>query len=942
MQEGTDEAPSNRAIETPHGTFWVQGLDRFAIGGALDTEVTEAVARHYARFGGAPKAVIWDDAVLNFRPHNLSLTLQRVFVPAGDPLLAAALDCSARAAVRADMVPADGLQTTDPLGGFAWPEEVAHAPGLMRMIGWPEQAPLREMAPPQPSGRAGSISIVINYRDKSATTIACLEHIRRQQVEGRLELLLVNNQSDDAERRAVKAAANDLFGGDPTVSVIHINYADTFNHSRQCNAAAAKATGEVLVMMSNDCFLAEPHALQTLADWALEPDTGVVGPRLVGDDGTVQCAGIAIGPRTPADPELRIHEAEVTYLSRIVRRAAGASFACAAIARTTWNELGGADIEAFTIDYNDAEFCLRLTETGRANLYVGTVSARHQAGMADVRTRESAEDLHARLAARHPLEGLPRLNPYGLPVKVYPDFASRSAQAICDYARTYRKALDLRGTDSPTPRLALDAAFDTLARAPSADEPQGQAVDGAARLVCATLLASVPDKTLPDRYRKSFPMLQAAFDEWRIAAMRRPVPLDVPRAPKETPEPDVAAEADPAPEPAAIQWTGTADPDPQREFLSHTDAGIDRAHHRILVFADSFGPSPQILFLEGLRGARAAGTAAVRILSEDDLLRLRSLRGEEHRAAYLAATIAHVRPTAIVYSRMADQTCHRAVAAAAAGSDAPRLCHIDDDFFTLPAVVGVDRYREGRHPRRIHTLTRIAEEADLVLASTPILARRMAAQFGPARVGLCEMSTGGLPFRQQPRTGPLTIGYFGSATHNRDLAMIAPALTQIRADHPDIGIEIVGSVARRSAAAELGNAVVRRPELEHDYAAFRGAMRAWHWDIGLAPLGAHPFNAAKTPIKWTEYAQAGIATLASRTEPYLDLGREGALMLASPDEWHGKLTALIADSGRRLALVETSNRLLASYRGWARMEERLFGLIDRAASRRALPARMAA
>lgn len=923
-----NDQPANGAIETPHGTYWVQGLDRFAVGGQLHAEVAAAAAAHHAQFGQAPKAVIWDDAVLQFRLHNLSLTLHRVFVPPGDPLLAVALDSSARAAVRADVVAAEEPYATDCLGGLEWPSEVAHAPGLVRMIGWPDRAPLRSVEPPRPSGRAASISIVINYFNRAELTIGCLEHIRRQKVDARLEIILVNNRSDEEQRRKVKSAAQRLFATDAAVSIRHINYDNAFNHSRQCNTAAAAATGDVLLMLSNDCDLLDPAALQTLADWALEPGVGMVGPRLIGDDDVVHCAGIAIGPRSANAPGLRIHEAEVPYLSGLIRRSTGASFACAAIARTTWVTMGGADTKQFTIDYNDADFSLRLLRKGYHNLYIGTVSVRHQPGMADVRTRESAEELHGKLAARHRLDTLPRLNPYTMQIKVYPEFGDRCAQAVCDYARTFRKARDLYRADGEVPRLALRAAFDALVAA-AHTPPEARArgsrahpIDAAARLVCATLIVS--DGKTPERYRKSFLLLQAAFDHLHALAVRPVTPINL-----AGPAPAMARRAA-----QPVRKAGEdADPDPKREYLSHSDPDFSNAVHRILVFADGFGASPQILFLQGLASARSAGRAAVRIFSEDDLLRLRSPNDPERRAAYLARTMDYTRPTAIVFSRMADQDSYRAIVAAAAKLDVPLVCHIDDDFFALPAVIGVDRYREARHPRRIHGLAQIAARSDLILVSTPVLARRMAEQFGASRIGLCEMARGGSPFRRDPREGPLVIGYHGSATHNRDLEMIAPALERIAREHPTLRIEIVGSVARRSAAAALGEHVVRRSELEQDYAAFRAGMRGWGWDIGLAPLGAHPFNAAKTPIKWTEYAQAGIPTLASRTEPYLELGRRGALMLASPDEWHGRLTELIARPERRGALVDTSNHILASWRGWEVMEERLLGLLGRAAAR---------
>ena len=49
---------------------------------------------------------------------------------------------------------------------------------------------------------------------------------------------------------------------------------------------------------------------------------------------------------------------------------------------------------------------------------------------------------------------------------------------------------------------------------------------------------------------------------------------------------------------------------------AYSDAFPSDADVRLLVFADQFGPSQSIAFIEGLAGGRAAGRAAVRLLEE--------------------------------------------------------------------------------------------------------------------------------------------------------------------------------------------------------------------------------------------------------------------------------------------------------------------------------------
>ena len=49
---------------------------------------------------------------------------------------------------------------------------------------------------------------------------------------------------------------------------------------------------------------------------------------------------------------------------------------------------------------------------------------------------------------------------------------------------------------------------------------------------------------------------------------------------------------------------------------AYSDAFPSTAPVRLLVFADNFGASQSIAFVEGLQGARSAGRVAVRIIEE--------------------------------------------------------------------------------------------------------------------------------------------------------------------------------------------------------------------------------------------------------------------------------------------------------------------------------------
>ncbi len=119
----------------------------------------------------------------------------------------------------------------------------------------------------------------------------------------------------------------------------------------------------------------------------------------------------------------------------------------------------------------------------------------------------------------------------------------------------------------------------------------------------------------------------------------------------------------------------------------------------------------------------------------------------------------------------------------------------------------------------------------------------------------------------------------GSASHGPDLELVLPALNAVAAEVPNVRIELFGSIARAADPDLLPKGTMLRNPVAGDYRSFRDALGELEWDIGLAPLHATPYNLCKTPTKWTEYAEAGIAALVSDMpvyRPMIDGGRRRA------------------------------------------------------------------
>jgi glycosyltransferase involved in cell wall biosynthesis len=154
----------------------------------------------------------------------------------------------------------------------------------------------------------------------------------------------------------------------------------------------------------------------------------------------------------------------------------------------------------------------------------------------------------------------------------------------------------------------------------------------------------------------------------------------------------------------------------------------------------------------------------------------------------------------------------------------------------------------------------------------------------------------------------VVIGYFsGTGSHNRDFALITPALLTILDRYPQVWLHVSGQL-----------------DLDGRFLAYRERIRrapfvTWQElpnlvaqvDINLAPLELdNPFCQAKSEIKYTEAALVGIPTVASPTEAFAYAMQPGetGLLADSEEAWLAALTHLIEQPAERRRLGEAARR----------------------------------
>ncbi len=246
------------------------------------------------------------------------------------------------------------------------------------------------------------ITVVVPTRDRLDLLRPCIESLYRTNEATRLELLIVDNRS---EQPATLEWLAHMAHSQPRCRVLRADRA--FNWCALNNLGVRAGEGDVFVFLNNDTVSLAAGWLRRLAEYAQRHDVGAVGPMLLYPDGSIQSAGMVIGCGDRADqlyrgtrPDFDDHAFVSPQRPRNVAAVAGA---CLAVARRTLDNIGGFD-ETYPVA-GDVEFCLRAHAHGLYNVCAADVAlVHHESG---TRGRHG-EDADAKQLARLVVRELPQ------------------------------------------------------------------------------------------------------------------------------------------------------------------------------------------------------------------------------------------------------------------------------------------------------------------------------------------------------------------------------------------------------------------------------------------------------------------------------------------------------------------------------------------------------
>lgn len=259
------------------------------------------------------------------------------------------------------------------------------------------------------------VSIVIPTKNGKDLVKACIESILERTTYHHFEILLVDNNSDEAE----SLSYFDSLVSHPRIRLL--KYPFEFNYSAINNFAVKQARGEVIALVNNDIEVIESEWLTYMVGHVMRADIGCVGAKLLYANKLIQHAGVVMGYGGGAGHAHKYFPAEHPgYLNRIsgTQNFSAVTAACLLVKKSDYEQVGGLNEVEFKVAFNDVDFCLRILGLGRRNLYCAEAILYHHESVsrgfedtAEKQARFNSEVIYMQSMWQHFIDNDPAYNP---------------------------------------------------------------------------------------------------------------------------------------------------------------------------------------------------------------------------------------------------------------------------------------------------------------------------------------------------------------------------------------------------------------------------------------------------------------------------------------------------------------------------------------------------
>jgi GT2 family glycosyltransferase len=184
--------------------------------------------------------------------------------------------------------------------------------------------------------------------------LECVRSIRELSTYKNLEIIVLED-----------APVDELFARLQPFDVKRVSVKDPFNFSRKINLGAQASSGEHLILLNDDTDVVTPDWVESMLEYSQWPEIGAVGAKLLFPDGSQQHTGVTILEGNPGHAFYQFPGDHPGYFfsSKVHRNWSAVTAACMMTRKNVFNQVGGFN-EAFPLNYNDVDYCLRVREAG--------------------------------------------------------------------------------------------------------------------------------------------------------------------------------------------------------------------------------------------------------------------------------------------------------------------------------------------------------------------------------------------------------------------------------------------------------------------------------------------------------------------------------------------------------------------------------------------------
>ncbi len=218
------------------------------------------------------------------------------------------------------------------------------------------------------------VVIIVSYEGNPTLLRTCIRSLYDRACYDNYEVVIMDASYHEDEDQA---CIDSLLAEFETLSVL--TWDEPINRAKMANYAARHTEGEFLLYINGDACIWTDDAIEVLLGYFQSPDVGVVGPKQLFVDGTIEHAGIIVGGSRVVTPLFRYLPSDwYGYLDRVqvAQNVSAVTGECMMIRRSAFDAVGGFT-EKLALFYADVDFCLKIRDEGLLAVYTPFVELSH-------------------------------------------------------------------------------------------------------------------------------------------------------------------------------------------------------------------------------------------------------------------------------------------------------------------------------------------------------------------------------------------------------------------------------------------------------------------------------------------------------------------------------------------------------------------------------------